>query len=75
MTVADYLGYRGTAKREAARKYVDRNAIPKKWRGKAWLVKPAGGLTAVHRELPRCCRNYLCRREGDTCQITAFSYS
>jgi hypothetical protein len=37
---ADYLGYQGKAKREAARKFVERNGVPKFWRGKAWLVKP-----------------------------------
>lgn len=37
---ADYLGYRGSAKREAARKFVIRHGVPKYWRGRAWLVKP-----------------------------------
>lgn len=37
---ADYLGYTGTARREAARKFVVRHGIPKFWRGRAWLVKP-----------------------------------
>lgn len=37
---ADYLGYQGKAKREAARKFVVRNGVPKFWRGRAWLVKP-----------------------------------
>ena len=37
---ADYLGYSGKAKREAARKFVERNGVPKWWRGRAWLVKP-----------------------------------
>lgn len=37
---ADYLGYQGKAKKEAARKFVERHGVPKKWRGRAWLVKP-----------------------------------
>jgi hypothetical protein len=37
---ADYLGYAGKAKREAARKFVTRHGVPKFWRGRAWLVKP-----------------------------------
>lgn len=46
MTLAklgEYLGFQGsTAKgrRESARKWVERNGIPKKFRGKAWLVDP-----------------------------------
>ena len=40
--LADYLGYEGTprGKQNAARAWVERTGIPKKWRGKTWLVHP-----------------------------------
>lgn len=36
---ADYLGYDGAARREAARKFIERHGVPKFWRGRVWLVK------------------------------------
>lgn len=45
---ADYLGYRGKAKKEAARKFVDRTSVPKFWRGRQWLVKPEDLDRALH---------------------------
>lgn len=39
--LAEYLGYRGKARNEAARKFALRHGLPKQWRGRAWLVKRA----------------------------------
>jgi hypothetical protein len=41
--LADYLAFRGATRRgrmNAARAWVERTGIPKKFRGKAWLVHP-----------------------------------
>lgn len=39
--LAPYLGFHGKRAAGAARKWVIRNRVPKKWRGGAWLVSLA----------------------------------
>lgn len=39
--VAEYIGgFTGKNPAKSARKWVERNAVPKKWRGKGWVVHP-----------------------------------
>lgn len=39
--LAPYLGFHGKRAAGAARKWVMRHRVPKKWRGNAWLVSLA----------------------------------
>lgn len=42
MQLADYLGYQGTedGKRNAVLAWMKKTGVPKKWRGKTWVVHP-----------------------------------
>lgn len=39
--IAPYLGFHGKRAAGAARKWVLRNQVPKKWRGGAWVISLA----------------------------------
>lgn len=38
--LASYLGFVSPTKEQSAHKWCKRTGIPRKWRGKAWLVHP-----------------------------------